>query len=206
MSAFSHGSGPRSNAYSVNKFTNQTIFNPFTLEMETVWRRFDRRIALKPSKPLVIALPPARDFQQPCNEMDIRAKLARVQPEFLVDLRAIFVLSGTQKQLRTWRSKVALVGCYWRRCVFLYAYPWMGRMNLDQMRQFYVHDVLLHEIGHHVDRFRHADHATKEGFANWFPIGHDRVHAGEIIPFTPEAAQPKLHEHLLVEDDPVAGS
>lgn len=189
MSAFFQGSGPRSNAYSVNKFTNWTPFNPYFMELSTVYARFNKRIAARPSTPRVIVLPPASDFQTPCHEIQIQSQLNRVNPEFLQDLRAVFVLSGTRKQLTTWRSELALVGCYWRCCVFLFAYPWIGRMNLDQMARFYLHDVLLHEIGHHVDRFRDTDSRTKEGYANFFPIGSQRMPAAEFIPMSAELAQ-----------------
>ena len=49
--------------------------------------------------------------------------------------------------------------------------------------------VLAHEIGHHVDRFRDANYKTREGFANFFPFGHDKIPAAELILMSPEAAQ-----------------
>ena len=41
-------------------------------------------------------------------------------------------------------------------------------LTFDQssLRQFYLYDVLLHEVGHHVDRDGRADNA--ERYANWF--------------------------------------
>jgi hypothetical protein len=189
MSAHLQGSGPRSNAYSENKFTKWAVFDPFSLEMEAVHARLDKRISKNPKSPRVIVLPPATDFQRPCTEEQILRQLARVDPQYLRDLRAIFVLSGTKKQLLTWRSPVATAGCYWRKCVFLFAYPWIGRMRLDQIASFYLDEVLLHEIGHHADRFRRADHATKEGFAQYFPIAHARIPAAELIPFSPTIAK-----------------
>jgi len=36
----------------------------------------------------------------------------------------------------------------------------------SSLRRFYVYDVLLHEVGHHVDREKNADNA--ERYANWF--------------------------------------
>lgn len=189
MSAHLQGSGPRSNAYSENKFTNWAVFDPFSLEVEAVLARFDKRIAKNPKTPRIVVLPPSADFQKPCNEAQILHQLTRVHSEYLHDLRAIFVLSGTKKQLLTWRSSVAIAGCYWRKCIFLFAYPWIGRMNLDAIARFYLDDVLLHEIGHHFDRFRAAHHATKEGFAQFFPIAHARIPAAELIPFSPTIAK-----------------
>lgn len=43
------------------------------------------------------------------------------------------------------------------------------RFNDESLREFYLRDVLIHEIGHHVDRSSSAKKTTKvEGFANWF--------------------------------------
>lgn len=37
------------------------------------------------------------------------------------------------------------------------------------LRQFYLYDVLLHELGHHVDRrLRHNDRRASERYAKWF--------------------------------------
>jgi len=40
------------------------------------------------------------------------------------------------------------------------------KFDLSSLRQYYLYDVLLHEIGHHVDREDRADNA--ERYANWF--------------------------------------
>jgi hypothetical protein len=40
------------------------------------------------------------------------------------------------------------------------------QFDLSSLRQYYLYDVLLHEIGHHVDREDRADSA--ERFAQWF--------------------------------------
>ncbi|MCC9656701.1 hypothetical protein [Rhodopirellula halodulae] len=46
---------------------------------------------------------------------------------------------------------------------------WIYRFSDNSIRRFYLWDVLVHEIGHHVDRF-HPDRSTKrsEQFAEWF--------------------------------------
>lgn len=36
------------------------------------------------------------------------------------------------------------------------------------LRAFYLHDVLMHEIGHHVDRKSRKSRRKSEGFAEWF--------------------------------------
>ena len=46
---------------------------------------------------------------------------------------------------------------------------WIYTFTDDSIRRFYLWDVLVHEIGHHVDRF-HPDRSNKrsERFAEWF--------------------------------------
>ncbi|WP_145304386.1 metallopeptidase family protein [Crateriforma conspicua] len=46
---------------------------------------------------------------------------------------------------------------------------WIYRFTDDSIRRFYLWDVLVHEIGHHVDR-SHPDRSTKrsERYAEWF--------------------------------------
>ncbi len=46
---------------------------------------------------------------------------------------------------------------------------WVYRFTDESIKRFYLWDVLVHEIGHHVDRF-HPDRSTKrsERFAEWF--------------------------------------
>jgi hypothetical protein len=36
------------------------------------------------------------------------------------------------------------------------------------LREFYLRDVFIHEMGHHVDRFFKKNDAKSEGFAEWF--------------------------------------
>lgn len=47
---------------------------------------------------------------------------------------------------------------------------WRIRFNNDSLNQFYLRDVLLHELGHHVDRsnFHSKTDRKAEGFAEWF--------------------------------------
>jgi hypothetical protein len=54
---------------------------------------------------------------------------------------------------------------------------WRFRFSEDSLRRFYLRDVLLHELGHHVDRFNESkDGQSKERYANWFASQYaDRV-------------------------------
>lgn len=46
---------------------------------------------------------------------------------------------------------------------------WEVRFNLASLKRFYLRDVLVHELGHHVDRGNtHKSHAQAERYAEWF--------------------------------------
>src|SRR6187399_1557697 len=102
MSAHNNGSGPRSNSYSKNRFTNWSEYEPWWLEIQAVFKRFDGRIAKKPAFPKVIELPILLGFIRPCAARRVEARLRSVPSESLVGLRAVFILSGTKKQLKSW--------------------------------------------------------------------------------------------------------
>src|SRR5688572_20123939 len=123
MSAQNNGSGPRSNSYSQDKFTNWSEYEPWWLEIQAVFKRFDDRIAKKPAFPKIIDLHTLLGFIRPCTARQVEARLRSVPSEFLVGLRAVFILSGTKKQLKSWGTCTAFYGHYWRNCIFLHAYP-----------------------------------------------------------------------------------
>ena len=166
MSAHDNGSGPRSNRYSENRFTNWSEYEPWSLEVQAVFKRFDRKIAKRPAFPKIIELPRFSGFVRPCSVAEAEAQLLNTPPEFLRELRAVFILSGTKKQLRSWGQGATYYGHYWRRCVFLHPCPF-GRFELVSMQRFYIRDVLMHEIGHHIDRWN-VGYEARERFANEF--------------------------------------
>lgn len=170
MNAHSKSSGPRSNAYSESKFTNWALYDPFFAEARSAYKRFDQRLPAHPTFPRVVALPLlAPDFIHPAKRTEVEQRLRRMPPEHLIDLRAVFLLGGTRKQQHSWTSSLGCYGMYWRECVFLCAHPFeLGYHNLDSIRALYLDDVLVHEVAHHIDRFRATDYATKERFAHAF--------------------------------------
>jgi hypothetical protein len=170
MSAHSNGSGPRSNAYSKNRFTNWSEYEPWWLEIQAVLKRFDGRIAKKPAFPKIIELKPLLGFIRPCSAGEVEAQMRSCSPEFLKGLGAVFILSGTTRQLKSWENITSYYGHYWNSCVFLHAYPF-GRTDLDTLRRFYLRDVLMHEIGHHVDS-RNTTREARERFADEFARKH----------------------------------
>lgn len=166
MSAHNNGSGPRSNSYSESRFTNWSEYEPWSLEVQAVYKRFDNRIAKRPTFPKVIELKPLEGFIRPCSAKEVEAQLMNYPADFLKELRAVFILSGTTKQLKSWESGNSYLGHYYERCVFLHAYPF-GRANLNWLRRYYLRNVLTHEIGHHVDTWNETSKG-KERFAHWF--------------------------------------
>jgi hypothetical protein len=42
------------------------------------------------------------------------------------------------------------------------------KFTISALREFYLRDVFIHEMGHHVDRFFKKNHVKSEGFAEWF--------------------------------------
>jgi hypothetical protein len=171
MSAHNGGSGPRSNSYSENRFTNWSEYGPWWLEVQSIFKRFDGRLAKNPKFPKVIELEPLEGFVRPCFAGQVEVKLSTCPVEHLNKLRAVFILSGTKKQLRSWNSSSAFYGHYWRSCVFLHAYPCALNPDLDWLRRFYISDVLMHEIGHHLD-FWNTTLKDRERFANRFARKH----------------------------------
>jgi hypothetical protein len=170
MSAHNNGSGPRSNRYSEDRSTNWSEYEPWWLEVQSVFKRFDGRIAKRPAFPKIIELEPLDGFIRPCTAKEVEARLTRCSREFLEGLRAVFILSGTTKQLKSWRRSTAYYGHYWRSCVFLHAYPF-GWADLVWLRRFYLRNVLMHEVGHHVDSWN-MHKKDRERFAEQFARTH----------------------------------
>jgi hypothetical protein len=171
MSAHFQSSGPRSNAYSESKFTNWTAYDPFFAEARAALKRYDERISVKPAFPRVVVLKPQfPDFIHACKRAELVAKLHRMAPASLTALRAVFLLAGTRKQENSWWSKLGCYGMDWKSCVFLCAHPFRlpHGYSLDHLRNFYLEDVLVHEVAHHVDRGRRVNSKTKESFAHAF--------------------------------------
>ena len=170
MSAHNNGSGPRSNRYSEDKFTNWAEYEPWWLEIQAVFKRFDGKIAKRPAFPKIIEFEPLEGFMRPCTAREVESQLMRCPSEFLKGLRAVFILPGTQKQLKRWGRDGTFYGHYWRSCVFLHPCP-QGRADLDWLRRFYLRDVLMHELGHHLD-LQNTTRKDRERFAEEFAQKH----------------------------------
>lgn len=169
MSAHFHGSGPRSGAGSVSKLSRWARYDPFSAEVNAVYWRFNGMLSHHPAFPHIVVLRPTlAEFFHAVTKAQVKRRLAAMPAEYLEDLRAVFLLPGTMKQIRSWYCTSGCVGMYWRRCVFLFASRYHhGYTYVDDLREFFLNDVLVHEIAHHNDH-RRVDRATREGFANAF--------------------------------------
>jgi hypothetical protein len=54
---------------------------------------------------------------------------------------------------------------------------WLAEVDERELRDFYLYDVLLHEVGHHVDFRRNGcrwlrSRRKEERFANWFAASY----------------------------------
>ena len=169
MSAHFQSSGPRSNAYSESKFTNWTVYDPFFAEARAALKRFDGKIPRIPAFPhVLVRKPQTPDFIHACTRVDVKARLEQMPQNVRKDLRAVFLLAGTRKQEKSWWSKLGCYGMYWNSCVFLFPHPFhLPRgYTLDDLRRFYLENVLVHEVAHHLDRERISDRKAKENFAH----------------------------------------
>lgn len=171
MSAYNQGSGPRSNRYSESRLTNWAEYEPWFMEAQSVFKRFDGRIAKHPTFPKIIELATSDGFVRPCTAREVESKLMNCPSEFLKELRAVFILAGTKKQLKGWGRSIAFYGHYWRRCVFLHAWPFDSVTDVDWLHRFYIKDVLMHEIGHHLD-VQNITRKDREKFAEQFAQLH----------------------------------
>ena len=200
MTGAAKGSGPRSGAYSDQRFTNWSTHDPYWSEVETLPRKMRPRVEVDRESDVPLGIydrPIAEGFMRPCTPRDVADVLSTIPDEFLADLTGVFLLGGTNRQ----RSLTTVTyGMYSRGRIFLCAYSkrmlthaWSkmpkpsvakeytkfganfaadgkggASLTFDEssLRQFYLFDVLLHEVGHHVDREGNADDA--ERYAHWF--------------------------------------
>lgn len=176
-------------------------FDPGDSELEAVIRKFEANATSVPA-PAIIAEPLHKDFIAPASAGDVRAQLDRVPAHFLRELKAVFILGGSNKQAQAFRAAFAY-GRYIEGMIFLHAFPKERlsrvyktplkpsdtieyaragavvetkagkqeiRFDRTALKRFYCRDVLMHELGHHVEETigGHKTYKKSEGFANWF--------------------------------------
>ena len=170
--------GVQNDRYSESKFTNQTQFQPFYSATEKIYSKYKQRIKNR-SYPFIRIEPTNDEFSFPVTVSDIRESLKLVPGTFLDGIKAILVPPGTKNQIKVANS-LYIYGEYWQQCIFLHPYPKamltiqntkkLKPHELDEyqragaefiekgirftdksLQRFYLLDVLIHEIGHHID-------------------------------------------------------
>jgi len=139
-----------------------------------------------------------KEFIMSLSIEDVKAKLEMLPEKFTQGLKAVLLLSGSNKQLKVFDSKLFAYGTYWNDIIFIHPFPkrnmnlyyrkglkpnikndyervgavverddkigmWI-RWTMENLKTFYLRDVLVHEIGHHFDK----NSKKTEGFAEWF--------------------------------------
>jgi hypothetical protein len=200
----------RSGAYSKEKFTNWTDFDPYHEEISAL------PASLQPHRVLplggggecrIYERPLSPGFLRPYTGEDVARVLASLPQPFLRELKGVFLMGGTGKQARIAWSDLYRYGSYGSATVHLFAFPcrrlerrrkgpcrphvvqeylragatcategneWVCRFTEESLRLFYLADVLIHEVGHHVDRLHLFRKPAREGeaFAHWFVREH----------------------------------
>ena len=158
----------------IPRFSRWTPYDPFLAEARAAYKRLEGRLSRRPAFPQIFVLPLfSPDFHQPCGSDAVERALARMPPEDLVGLRAVFLLGGNRRQRRPWQKSLGCYGLHWQGCIFLCAHHTAahgegdggGGFSADDLRRFYLDEVLVHEVAHHVDGLRAADNNPATGGA-----------------------------------------
>ena len=140
--------------------------------------------------------PAGDEYYHPLTEEDIRARLALVPRKFTRGLDVVQLSGITKKRSlfpcygMQWGSTIylypfeeALIETYTRPPLphqlveaRMYGGRWTEEDDLwilewtkDNIRDFYLHNVLIHELGH-INDDRNTNHVDRERYANWFSV------------------------------------
>jgi len=136
-------------------------------------------------------------FVRPFTAADVAGVLSTIPPGFLDELAGVYLMAGTAKQERSrtptygmyWENQIFLFPVPEQRlidgwfcssnraelqkylacgAVLRSARRWATvHFDDESLRRFYLCEVLLHEVGHHVDRSRRSAKRA-ERYADWF--------------------------------------
>ena len=136
-------------------------------------------------------------FVRPFTAMDVASVLSSIPAGFLEELAGVYLMAGTARQGRTrmptygmyWENQIFLfpvaaqrLADGWfcssnraalQRYLACGAVLRSGRRGMtvhfddESLRRFHLCEVLLHEVGHHVDRSRRSAKGA-ERYADWF--------------------------------------
>lgn len=165
-----------------------------------------RSLPLVESQLPLYATPLRPEFALPVSVDEVAAVLEKLPRRLLAGLEGVYLLGGSQRHVvggRSWgcyyRRKVFLFAAprawlSWRTAEYpgpelLCVSPlrprirregssWLTEVDERDLRDFYLYDVLLHEVGHHVDFRRHGYHwrsrRKEERFAEWFAASYGK--------------------------------
>ena len=202
-------SGPRSNAYSASKYSNWSRYNPWDMEIDSALQRLPK----KAGGLQIVKFSVHADFIMPLEIGDVEKALADLGPDAIQDLDIILLLSGTTRQKNFGRGARFGLYSPNRALIAIHAFPKKlqtmqfkrglspavqheyvrtgavfnspDTVTLDEaaVRRFLLDDVLLHEIGHHLDRYNFASKSSKkaEGFAEWFATENGFKRASDMV-------------------------
>ncbi|OEH92354.1 hypothetical protein [Bacillus solimangrovi] len=196
--------GLRNGSWSQTKYTNLTQYSPYSSEIRKIVKENHKLPSIN-DKLLIKTYKAKNGLIHPINEDDIRKVLHKIPSEFLMNLRAIYLCSGSEKQKNYSNVRFGTYHDYYKT-IFLHPFPeskciqydkkpkpsisleyerhgaiwykegkgWNLQFDIHSLRSLYLKDVLIHEIGHHVENIshdiKHKSYAQREKFADWFAL------------------------------------
>ncbi|MDX1943847.1 MAG: hypothetical protein SFU86_00455 [Pirellulaceae bacterium] len=146
----------------------------------------------------VVVRPAGKDYRHVVTEADVRGRLDQLPAWMVRELAVVQLSTMTRKKRRSpcygmqWGSTIylypiedslietfveppkpaqkieaAMYGARWS----LDAGRWQLIWTEEAIRDFYLNNVLIHELGHILDN-RNASHKDRERFAEWFALEH----------------------------------
>jgi hypothetical protein len=146
----------------------------------------------------VVVQPAGKGFRHVVTEEDVRARLAQLPEWMLAELQVVQLSTMTRKKRRSpcygmqWGSTIylypieetlvesfvqppkpaqrieaAMFGAQWQHA----GGRWQLHWTEGAIRDFYLNNVLIHELGHILDH-RNTRHIDRERYAEWFALEH----------------------------------
>jgi len=157
----------------------------------------------------VVHQPPGAGYRHVLTEDEVRARLSRLPKEFVEPLQVVQFSRMTRKKLSfpcygmQWGSAIYLYpieanlteyytkpptpaqviearqhGCEWEQYA---AEGWRLCWTLEAIKDFYLNNVLIHELGHLLDE-RNSSYVDRERFAEAFALQHGYLPTRNVQP------------------------
>lgn len=118
---FPSASRVRSGEYAENKVTNRTPYDPFHSQAVKIINKHIDKLDNQ-AETLFYESPPVTGFIQPLKIGNIKRFITSMPNEFILDLRGVFVCSGSKKQLKTYDHIYGSYYSYYKSIV-LFPFP-----------------------------------------------------------------------------------